>query len=197
VLLKETNITVLDFETTGPVADYPDEPWQIGLIVLEKGKVNPEKNLNRFLYVGDRPINPYVPGRHARIRHVLKRSPRLVELWHDIRPFIDGQILAAHNTGTEKKILGNVFPAHSDGIWIDTLNMSRQVWPQLEKYNLEYLLDRLNLTDTVKNIDPGGHPHDAYYDAVGSAFILEMILRQPGWDRMTVKQAQKLSAKRK
>jgi DNA polymerase III epsilon subunit-like protein len=197
VLLKETNITVLDFETTGPVADYPDEPWQIGLIVLEKGKVNPEKNLNRFLYVGDRPINPYVPGRHARIRHVLKRSPRLVELWHDIRPFIDGQILAAHNTGTEKKILGNVFPAHSDGIWIDTLNMSRQVWPQLEKYNLEYLLDRLNLTDTVKNIYPGGHPHDAYYDAVGSAFILEMILRQPGWDRMTVKQAQKLSAKRK
>jgi len=197
VLLKESNITVLDFETTGSVADYPDEPWQIGLIVLEKGKANREKSLNRFLHVGDRPINPYVPGRHARIRHLLERSPRLVELWHEIRPFIDNQILAAHNTGTEKKILGNVFPAHSDGIWIDTLNLSRQVWPGLLKYNLEYLLEMLNLTEAVRKICPNGHPHDAYYDAVGAALILEMILKQPGWDKITVRQAQKLSAKRK
>lgn len=197
MLLKDTNITVLDFETTGPVADYPDEPWQLGLIVLEKGKININKSLNHYLYVSDRPISPYVPGRHARIRHLLKRSPRLVELWHELRPYIEEQILAAHNTGTERKMLGNVFPVHSNCIWIDTLNLSRQVWPGLDKYNLEFLLKTLKLTQKLQKICPDGHPHDAYYDAVGSALILETIFNQSGWEQITVKQAQKLSRKNK
>jgi DNA polymerase III epsilon subunit-like protein len=195
MLLRECNITVLDFETTGPVADYPDEPWQIGLVVVEKGKINPAKSMDRFLYVGDRPISPYVPGRHARIRHVLKKSPRLVELWNEIRVFIDNQVLAAHSTGTEKKMLGNVFPIHSEGAWIDTLNLSRQVWPGLVKYNLDSLINSLGLQYRLSNLCPGRKPHDAFYDAMGSALILETILEEPEWCNITVSQAVKLSKK--
>ncbi|MDD5583048.1 MAG: 3'-5' exonuclease [Candidatus Marinimicrobia bacterium] len=197
MLLKECNITVLDFETTGTVADYPDEPWQLGLVVLEKGIINPQKSLNRYLYIGDRPISPYVPGRHEQLRPLLKKSPRLIELWYEIRPYLEKNILAAHNVGTEKKILRQFFPVHSHRIWIDTLNLSRQVWPGLTKYNLENLLDILNLTESVRTIYPQGHPHDAYYDAVGAALILETILKQPGWDSLTFKQGEKLSRKNK
>jgi DNA polymerase III epsilon subunit-like protein len=197
MLLKECKITVLDFETTGPVADYPDEPWQLGLVVLENGVINPEMSLDRFLYVGDRPISHYVPGRHARIRHLLKKSPRLVELWHELRPYIENRVLAAHNTGTERKMLGNVFPVHSDGIWVDTLNLSRQVWPGLVKYNLDALIEILGLLPRVRGLCPGKKAHDAFYDAVGSALILELILAQPRWNEMTVKQAEKLSKRHK
>jgi len=197
MLLRECNITVLDFETTGPVADYPDEPWQIGLVVLEKGKINPAKSLDRFLYVGDRPISHYVPGRHARIRHLLKKSPRLVELWNELRPYIDDHLLAAHNTGTEKKMLGNVFPVHTEGVWIDTLNLSRQVWPGMAKYNLDSLINSLSLQSRLNILCPDRHPHDAFYDAIGSALILEKILEQPGWSDISVSQAKKLSKRNK
>lgn len=197
MLLRECDITVIDFETTGPVADYPDEPWQIGLVVMEKGKINPDKSLDRFLYIGDRPISPYVPGRHARIRHLLKKSPRLVELWDELRIFIEDHILAAHNMGTEKKMLGNVFPVHSEGVWIDTLNLSRQVWPGLLKYNLDSLINSLGLQSRLDALSPGRHPHDAFYDATGSALILEKILEQPGWYDISVLQARKLSKKNK
>lgn len=197
MLLKECPVTVLDFETTGPVADYPDEPWQIGLVVLDKGKVNPSLSLDRLLYVGDRPISYYIPGRHAKIRHLLKKSPRLVELWHELRPFIENRILAAHNTGTEKKVLGNVFPGHAGGLWIDTLNLSRQVWPGLNKYNLDALSERLGLLPNLQELCPGKKAHDALYDAMGSALILELILKQPGWDKITVKQAEKLSRRKR
>jgi len=197
MLLRECIITVLDFETTGPVADYPDEPWQIGLVVVENGKINPEKSLDRFLYIGNRPISYYVPGRHARIRHLLKKSPRLIELWNELRVFIDDHVLAAHNTGTEKKILGNVFPVQTERTWIDTLNLSRQVWPGLAKYNLDCLINSLGLQSRLNELCPGRHPHDAFYDAIGSALILEKILEQPGWCDITLSQAGKLSKKNK
>ena len=39
MLAIESTIPVLDFETTGTVPGYPDEPWQIGIVLLRNGQV--------------------------------------------------------------------------------------------------------------------------------------------------------------
>ena len=36
---RDVCLTVLDFETTGAVAGHPDEPWQVGMVELQAGRV--------------------------------------------------------------------------------------------------------------------------------------------------------------
>ena len=36
---REAILTVLDFESTGAVRGWPDEPWQAGLVELSGGRV--------------------------------------------------------------------------------------------------------------------------------------------------------------
>ena len=62
---SQATFTVIDFEGTGSVKGYPDEPWQIGLVQIRNGKLCPETNLESLLQVGERPFNRYAPGRHA------------------------------------------------------------------------------------------------------------------------------------
>ena len=38
IAIMDVEITVLDYESTGSLADYPNEPWQIGMVSLKAGK---------------------------------------------------------------------------------------------------------------------------------------------------------------
>ena len=179
-------ITVLDYETTGSVLGYPNEPWQIGLVSLIKGRVDPTSLFDSFLKVDlNRPFNPHTPGRYARIREELSRSPRPVEIWQQVKPRLTNQILCAHNVATEKKFVQRMAPLHRFGPWIDTLRLARKAWPELSSYALKDILSSLDLTIKVKKILPNRSFHDALYDAVASAVLLEHLLKQPHWENLT------------
>ena len=45
--------TALDFETTGTVKGWPNEPWQLGLVKIEDGVILPETRWETLLHVGD------------------------------------------------------------------------------------------------------------------------------------------------
>ena len=180
-----TTITAIDFEGTGKVRNYPDEPWQIGMISLINARVEPTTLFESLLRVGERPFNRYAPGRHAALRAQMQTAPTLQQLWPRLRARLSGQILAAHNCATENRYLGQAFPLHPPENWIDTLKLSRIAFPKIKSYKLEDLLERLDLTNRVLQIVPGREPHDALYDAVGCALLLEYILNLPGWKNVT------------
>jgi len=182
----EMVITAIDFEGTGAVRGYADEPWQVGLVQICKGQVAVSHTYEHLLYVGDRPFNHYAPGRHADLRDVLKESPKLPMLWPALRPYIEGVPLAAHNAATEKRYLERAFPLHVPTVWFDTLKLSRLAYPGLASYKLEDVLAALGLTGRVDAMVPGREPHDALYDAVGCAVLLCHLLDQPGWRDATV-----------
>ncbi|MBI9021452.1 MAG: hypothetical protein JEZ10_09405, partial [Verrucomicrobia bacterium] len=48
------------------------------------------------------------------------------------------------------------------------------------------LIAGLNLEPRVRELCPRGEAHDALYDAVACAVLLEKILALPGWERLTV-----------
>ena len=62
--VKKVGFTVIDFETTGVVDGYENEPWQIGMVAFRDGKVQPEQQFDSLLRIGDRPVSAYAP-RHA------------------------------------------------------------------------------------------------------------------------------------
>lgn len=185
ILANQIIITAIDFETTGSVPGWENEPWQIGLC-----EVNPQKGIGEcftsLLHVkADRPFNQYAPGRHAQIRDDLSQSPALPEIWDVISPWLN-RPLVAHNISTEKTILRNAAPLSRLGPWIDTLKLARYIYPNLKSYSLEDLIVQLRLKEKVDSLCPALAPHDALYDAVACGELLLYFLSLPGWENVTI-----------
>lgn len=169
----------IDFETTGSVAGYPVEPWQVGVVVVTAGEA--PVFWESLLRVGDRPFHPKAPGRHARIRDELAEAPCLQECLPELRRYCLGRPLLAHNAATERKCLRDYVPMEPWGPWIDSLKLSRAAWPELKSHRLEDLLQRLDLLKTVQEAFSNREAHDALFDAYGSAVLLQYLTDQPAW----------------
>ncbi|MEX2607844.1 MAG: 3'-5' exonuclease [Kiritimatiellia bacterium] len=174
-----STFAAIDFETTGSVAGYPVEPWQVGVVVISAGEE--PVYWESLLRVGNRPFHPRAPGRHARIREELEEAPRLQDCLPELRRFCLGRPLVAHNTATEQKCLQAYVPMEPWGPWIDSLKLSRAAWPELPSHRLEDVLRRLDLFNTVQNTFEDREAHDALFDAYGSAVLLQYLLNQPAW----------------
>ena len=188
---KDSIITVLDFETTGTISGWTDQPWQIGMVTLKCGQLDMQDAFESLLHVPERPFNPAAPGNHRLLKKELETAPALSDLWPELEPRISGRPLAAHNIGTEKKFLRKLAPLHSLGPWIDTLKLARIVWPELPSHKLGFLMEHLRLKEKAGDLCPGRAEHDAFYDAVGCALLLQHLLDQPGWDRLIIHQLAK------
>lgn len=182
----DTVITVVDFECTGAVQGYADEPWQVGWVCIRQGAVAPDSAWESLIRVGPRPFNPYAPGRHRERRADIERAPEWSALWPRLEQALTGRPLAAHNTPTERRMLERAAPLHRFGPWIDTLKLARRLWPACSSFALDDVLECSGLGDRVKRLLPGYAPHDALYDAMGSALILETALHMPGWESVSV-----------
>ncbi len=185
-------LTVLDFETTGVVPGYPNEPWQIGWIELVDEEPRAETLRGQWLRVGDRPFNRFAPGRHGQCRELLRNAPTLQDLWPDLSGHLLGRPLAAHHAATERAVLRRAFPLHRFGPWIDTLELSRHAWPSLPSHALEDVVAALGLTPSVEALCPGLEPHDACYDAAAAAVLLAHLRRQPAWRELSIEDLARL-----
>ena len=184
-LARDAVFTVIDFETTGSVPGWPVEPWQIGMVRMRGGKVVPDETFDAYLRVApDRPFNPRAPGRHALLRETLAGSPSAAELWPELAPWFRVNAVVAHNIGTERSQLSAIAPMHRIGPWIDTLTLVRKSFPRLASKALGDVLDAFGLVARVDALCPGRTVHDALYDAVGCAVLLESFLALPGWERL-------------
>lgn len=181
--------SVIDFETTGAVPGFPNEPWQVGVVTVEwsNGPTvewsngRPVGTFESLLRIDpERPFNRYAPGRHAKLRAELARAPALPALWPALAPRLAGPV-AAHNAGVERSVLAAAAPLHAPGPWIDTLALSRRAWPGARSHALEDLVPALGLEGRVRAAVPGRGPHDALYDAAACAALLLHLLAQPGW----------------
>ena len=184
---SQTDLVALDFETTGTADGFLNTPWQIGLVWMSQGKVVLERSFQSLLRVpAEQPFNPYAPGRWAQLRHELAEAPTITELWPQLQPLLLGQPPVAHHAPTERTLLRQLFPFQEFGPWVDTLAIARLAFPKLPDYKLENLIPALGLEPRLQQRCPGLAPHDAYYDAVACATLLEAVLAAPGWNQARV-----------
>jgi DNA polymerase-3 subunit epsilon len=185
MLIRETVLTVLDFETTGSVPGFDTEPWQIGAVVLRHGRVSAHECFESFIRVDvNRPFSAYAPGKHHKLRSVIAAAPDVSSVWKKIEERVTGGPLAAHNAAVEKKILRQMAPMHRFGPWVDTLALSRRAWPNAPSHRLEDLIAGLKLQERIREYCPDRQAHDALYDAVACAVLLEQLLTLPGWENL-------------
>ena len=186
----------IDFETTGSVRGFPNQPWQVGIVPIEDGAIRPDLLFGSLVNVGARPFNKHAPGRHAQLRGEIAAAPTMSALCPVLLPKLSGRFLAAHNAGTERSMLAAAAPLHKFGPWIDTLALARAAWQGLDSYTLEDLCARFNLTVAVSSLCHGLAPHDALYDAVACAVLLLHIRRQTGWERLSEDDLAAISARK-
>lgn len=171
-------LVALDFETTGVVRGWRNEPWQLGLVVIENGVILPETRWETYFRVSaDRPFSPRAPGRWAELRQVLAESPSVHEAWGEISARLAGVPLVAHNASTERTILTAVAPLTAFGPWVDTLAKLRKCWPLMKSYALGDVISVFGLKAEVDALCPGRAWHDALYDACAGA-VLYLHLRR-------------------
>lgn len=183
---REACLAAIDFETTGSVAGYAVEPWQVGIVRLRAGRICPQECFESLLRVGDRPFNPRAPGRHAQLRTQLAEALPAASQWPDLAAWVTGVPLVAHNAGTERGVLSRLAPLHRFGPWIDTLALVRRTYPGLASSALPDVTEALGLAPRVRALCPERGAHDALYDAFACAALLEHFLALPGWEHVTI-----------
>lgn len=165
-------LVALDFETTGTAAGYPNEPWQLGLVEIEDGKVVASSQWETLLRVdAERPFSSRTPGRWAELREQLAGAPSLMDLWPELAEKLVGVPLVAHNAATERTVLVRRAPLTPFGPWVDTLAIVRKYWPILKSYALGDLVRTFGLEAEVRAICPGRTWHDALFDACAGAAL--------------------------
>ena len=188
-LARDCPFTALDFETTGVVRGYQSLPWQVGAISLRGGKVAPDApRVDTLLRVpAGHPFSRHAPGDHRARRSAIAAAPEALTVWAEtLHPLLAVTVPVAHNVTAERTTLARLAPMTEYPFWVDTLRLARHAWPGLPSHALEDLAPALGLGPRLRALAPGRAPHDAFYDAVACALLLEYLLALPGWDTLTL-----------
>ena len=150
-----------------------DQPVQVGLASWSADAGHGGAFVS-YLFT-DQPVQWSARKVHGIGPEQLADAPTLLSLWPELKARLAGAVVVAHGKGTEKRFL-RAFPGHGFGPWIDTLLLSRAVWPELGDHSLGALCAVHDLTGRVSALVPGRGWHDALFDATASLVLLEHLV---------------------
>lgn len=156
-------IVGLDFETANPKRN---SACSIGIATLqENGKIEIYHELIRP------PVMDFHSGCvnvHGITPDMVRNKPTFKDLWPEIKPMLTNSTIWAHNSPFERSVmksLGEEYDIDTPQDIECTIQLSKRIFPELEKYNLQAVMDYLKL-----DFDH----HDAGHDAWASVKIVEM-----------------------
>lgn len=167
--LDEATFAVVDLETTGSVIGV-DEIIEIGLVVYRNGEI-----LDEFetLVFSDRTIPPWVARLTGIKNKDLKGAPTFSDVAETVASMLDGNVFVAHDIRFDLPFLRWEFArrgvARPAVTGLCTLQLSRQMWPQLSSRSLPDLARHFGILHD--------NPHRAAHDAAATAGILDNALQ--------------------
>ena len=140
----DTTYCVLDLETTG-LSAKTEKITEIGIMKIQNGEV-----IDKFAEF----VNPekHIPERVQEVTNItdemVKDSPKIEELFPKVLEFIKGSVLVAHNATFDIGFLKNVAKElgyEFDFTYVDTLPLSRKIYPELKKHKLGKIAEHLGI----------------------------------------------------
>lgn len=172
MIVAETSFAALDFESAGVRRGSTEVPVQIGIALMHRLEIS--ETFSSFLFT-DQPITWAARKVHGIRAQDLADAPRLPDLWPDLRRLLHSRWLVAHGSATEKRFL-RAFPFHGFGPWVDTLELSRAIWPENRSFALGDLIHDLGLEEDLGRAFPNFRWHDALSDAIASLVLLRHVV---------------------
>jgi DNA polymerase-3 subunit epsilon len=176
ITVAEAPFAAIDFESAGLRPGGTEVPVQLGIALMRNSVIS--DSFTSFLF-SEEPITWAAQKIHGIRSRDLVGAPRLLDLWPRVRALLDGRWLVAHGSSTERRFL-RAFPFHGFGPWIDTLKLSRAVWPGGESFALGDLIRKLGLESELGEALPGFRWHDALSDATASLVLLRRVIAETG-----------------
>lgn len=161
------NFVAIDFETAN---SKRSSACAIGIVVVNNGEIVERKSwLIRPKMLRFDNINVYI---HGITQKDVIDKPEFNELWDTIRPYLENQIVVAHNASFDMSVLRHVLDEysipHPSFNYLCTVNVSKAVWKGQANNKLDTLANMLSIN--FKH-------HDACDDAVACAKILIEALK--------------------
>ncbi|MBI2061367.1 MAG: WYL domain-containing protein [Nitrospirae bacterium] len=144
--LRNRNLTFFDLETTGL------NPWR-GDRIVEVGAIRAKgaEVVETFATLVNpmRPIPPEVSKVHGITDGMVAHSPTQDEVLPGFLKFIGEDVLMAHNAsfdiGFFSSAMNDLKLGFPDNIVIDTLTLSRKLYPEYERHSMDILRTRFSL----------------------------------------------------
>lgn len=143
--MLDQRIVFLDLETTGATATH-DRITEIGLIAVEEGRVTEQWST---LVNPGMSIPPAIQSLTGITNEMVALAPGFDEVAEDLAHKLSGSILAAHNARFDYGFLKNEFRRAGISYTarvLCTVKLSRRLYPEHRRHNLDTLLERHALT---------------------------------------------------
>lgn len=164
------NFVAIDFETANP---KHNSACAIGITPVKNGIVGDT------FYSLIRPPELEFSHWNTRVHGISEGdvvdSPSLSDLWIEISPLIEDQLVVAHNASFDMSVLRHSL--HAVGVtvprfrYLCSLKLSRQLWPELASHSLGFL--------SITHAIPLDH-HNAGSDALAAAQLVLLGGREKG-----------------
>jgi len=162
--LDEAGFAVVDLETTGSVIGV-DEIIEIGVVLVRKGAI--ERRYETLVWT-DRLIPPWVARLTGIENADLEGAPTISDVADELSALLDGRVFVAHDIRFDLPFLSWEFSRRGmprpEVTGLCTLQLSRDLWPDLESRSLPDLARRFGLDHE--------NPHRAAADAYATAGVL-------------------------
>ena len=155
------NFVAIDFETANR---YATSACALGLVVVENGQIietkswliRPEPNIFEFSFI------------HGITAEMVENEKNFGALWSEIRPYLEDNIVIAHNAEFDTKVLRRVLMQYDLALprfhYACSVKIAKKVWKkEFPKFGLKYLSEQLDI--------PLKH-HDALSDTLACAKVM-------------------------
>lgn len=156
------NFVAIDFETAN---SKRSSACAMGIIVVKNGQIVEKKSwLIRPKELKFDNINVYI---HGITQKDVRDKPEFNELWDTIKPYLENQIVVAHNASFDMSVLRHVLDEYNipypNFNYLCTVSVAKNTWQGQTNNKLDTLANMLNIN--FKH-------HDACDDALACAKIL-------------------------
>lgn len=153
---------VLDTETTG-LSTYYDEVIEIGMLKVRNGQIVDKYSQ---LIEPQNSIDPFITELTGISNEMVAGMPHIEEVQTAVMDFIGQDVIVGHNTSFDIRFLNAAFHDALDNEYMDTMQFSRKLFPELKHHRLSDMAELLKLTN---------NEHRALADCVTTHELYESI----------------------
>ncbi|MBR1769334.1 MAG: 3'-5' exonuclease [Bacteroidales bacterium] len=158
------SFTAIDFETA-----HMYFPCSLGVARVEDNKITEVRNwlIKPICYPY---FHYYAQKIHGIHKEDVANEPTFDMIWNEIKPYLDGTMLLAHNASFDINVLRKTLKYYRlskpDSKYMCTYVLSRDVWKESKKFSLDYLCN-------LEHIELNHHHSDSDAAACAELFLKE------------------------
>ena len=145
--MKTKTFAVVDLETTGHSSAKGDRIIQIAIVFIRNGEI--AEKFVRFVNPGQK-IPPFIRQLTNIADEDVENAPYFEEIAEEVRNLLEETIFVAHNTDFDLSFLQNEFKRCGLAKWsgrkIDTVELSKIIFPSSASYRLQDIAEDLNIS---------------------------------------------------